>query len=732
MRLIKHIACYSLIGILILLNQNSYASDSIPIIENGYVDLSEYDFEKMGNFHLNGQWKFFWQEFLSLDQIESNIEYSLLEVPKNWKNQTHKDILLPADGYGTYYLKIIINKKYRNDIFLLKTRYIPNASKIYINNKLVGSGGEIGNTKETMVPSLDIDLNEFIIHNDTLNIVVHASNFQLYKGGLYYEIELGKSKTISHSISSNNAKIFFILGTIFLMILYYLILFILRRKERSSLYFSMLCFWIAAYTLCLSDLYYSILPFTNFAFDFKLKHISIYFALLSMSLYIYNLYRIEFKKIVLKIILAICLVGIVSMIILNTKINSYLFDYFRWFGVLVTMFIIYVIIRAKIKKREGASIFIIGLLIILIAVINDSLLSKGIISSIDLLPVAMFLFLFLQTFLLSSRFTKSFAKTEELTEELTYINKNLEGIVEERTHEISMQKHEIEEKNEELKQLVEEVTSQRDEIEAQRDLVTEQKEHIEEIHNEVSQSIDYATRLQSAILPDPEILKKITTDHFVLFQPKDKVSGDFFWWAHVEDHTVITAADCTGHGVPGAFMSMLGISFLREIVLKEYITHPGVVLRRLRKEIIKSLKQRGVSGEQKDGMDMALIAINHETNMLQFAGANNPLYLIRNGEFTEYKPDKMPIAIYDRMDNYTVQEIQLISGDQLYLFSDGYPDQFGGPKGKKFMYKRFKELLTEISSKSMYEQKSILEKEFNNWKGETEQIDDVVVLGIKI
>jgi len=303
---------------------------------------------------------------------------------------------------------------------------------------------------------------------------------------------------------------------------------------------------------------------------------------------------------------------------------------------------------------------------------------------------------------------------------------------------LAKQKEEILEKNEELNQQNEEITAQRDEIEAQKEIVDKVNYHI-------SESIDYATRLQQSILPDEKILKKYVTDYFVLFKPKDKVSGDFYWWAHVEGQTVITAADSTGHGVPGAFMSMLGGSFLREIVQKEYITHTGVILRKLRKEIIKALKQTGADNEQKDGMDMAIVSINYETNVVQFSGANNPLYIVAEhikslkpfmcyGKLGLYevKPDKMPISIYPKMDNYTTHEIQLEKGDQIYMFSDGYADQFGGAKGKKFKYKPFKRLLLENANKPMNEQKKILEKVFNDWKRNLEQIDDIVVLGIKI
>ena len=320
--------------------------------------------------------------------------------------------------------------------------------------------------------------------------------------------------------------------------------------------------------------------------------------------------------------------------------------------------------------------------------------------------------------------------------------------------EILESKNEISEKNEELNQLVEEISTQRDEIESQRDTVNSQKQKIEIIYHEVEQSIDYATKLQEAILPEVSVLKAYFSDNFVFFKPKDKVSGDFYWWANIENNTIITVSDCTGHGVPGAFMSMLGISFLREIVLKEYVTHPGVILRKLRKEIIKTLKQKGEVGEQRDGMDMSLVAINRETNILQFAGANNPLYLIINGELKldndfndriklfeidgseyklyEIKGDKMPIALYEKMDKYTTHEIPLEKGDQIYLLTDGFADQFGGTKNKKFQYKALKTILLQNAGKPMQEQNKILSKTLNDWKGDYEQIDDITILGLKI
>jgi len=286
--------------------------------------------------------------------------------------------------------------------------------------------------------------------------------------------------------------------------------------------------------------------------------------------------------------------------------------------------------------------------------------------------------------------------------------------------------------NEEISSQRDEIEAQRDEIEAQRDLVFSQKEQIERTHSEISSSIDYAMKLQDSILPGTDLLDTHFADHFVFFRPKQKVSGDFYWWTKIGKQIVMAVADCTGHGVPGAFMSLLGVSLLKEAVNHNKITDPGKILAKLREEVILALGQKGAAEEQKDGMDLALVSLETDTLKCVYAGANNPLYLIRGSRLINYKPDLMPLSFYERMDPFTSHEIQLQEGDQLYLFSDGYADQFGGPERKKFKYAAFQKLLTLHSTKSMNKQRKILADTISDWQGSHEQIDDMVILGLKI
>ena len=256
---------------------------------------------------------------------------------------------------------------------------------------------------------------------------------------------------------------------------------------------------------------------------------------------------------------------------------------------------------------------------------------------------------------------------------------------------------------------------------------------IEEKNIDITASINYARCIQQAILPRPGEIRGLKDNIFILYLPKEVISGDFYWFSKTDKKLVITAGDCTGHGVPGALMSMLGISFLGEIVNNRKITESGQILNELRKEVQCALHQKGIRDEAKDGMDISLCIIDMTKNIIQYSGANNNLYLIRKGELIEYYADRMPIGIYDLEDkDFTSQNISTLPGDIIYMFSDGYADQFGGPDRKKYKYTTLKAFLLNIHKLPLPKQKEKLEKEFNGWKRANTQIDDVLILGLRI
>ena len=281
----------------------------------------------------------------------------------------------------------------------------------------------------------------------------------------------------------------------------------------------------------------------------------------------------------------------------------------------------------------------------------------------------------------------------------------LEQKVIERTEEVVRQKSEIENKNEEL----------------------------EILYKQVTDSIHYAKRIQDAILPTANTVKQLLPDAFILFKPKDIVSGDFYWIEQKDNLVYFAAVDCTGHGVPGAFMSLVGHNILKDIIKNTTATKPSEILDSLREGIVNALRVDDSGRQAKDGMDMTLCAIDYKTMELQYAAAFNPLYIIRKGELAMHPANKFPIGSYigekTNFDNHT---IKLEKGDQIFIFSDGYADQFGGPNGKKFMVGNFRKLLTQISQLPSTQQKEKLDETLLTWQGGQEQVDDVLVIGVKV
>jgi len=267
--------------------------------------------------------------------------------------------------------------------------------------------------------------------------------------------------------------------------------------------------------------------------------------------------------------------------------------------------------------------------------------------------------------------------------------------------------------------------------------IAHQKEIIEEKQQETLDSIHYARRIQQAMLTSEKYIQSHVPDCFLYFQPKDIVSGDFYWALNTTgpegDLFYLATADCTGHGVPGAFMSMLGINFLNEITIERKITAPHLVLDKLRDEIIKALNPEGTSLEANDGMDAVLCAFDFKRKALVYAAANNSVYIVRNKELIVCPADKMPVGKHHGAAKpFTPRTVQLQTGDMVYTATDGFADQFGGPKGKKLKYKAFEEKLRSVCHLPLPEQKAELESLFVNWKGGYEQVDDVLVIGVRV
>lgn len=257
---------------------------------------------------------------------------------------------------------------------------------------------------------------------------------------------------------------------------------------------------------------------------------------------------------------------------------------------------------------------------------------------------------------------------------------------------------------------------------------------VEEQNKKILDSINYARRIQQAIIPRNELLDELLGEHFVFYKPKDVVSGDFPWVYELKNHVYVAAVDCTGHGVPGAMMSLIGFLLLNDVVHhEEKVKEPNEVLRELHEGVVRTLKQDDPNNKAADGMDIALVRINKETGEIAYSGAHRPLYHLHNGELTEYKGSKFPIGgnQYGGKNSYENHSFKVNKGDSIYFFSDGLPDQFGGPEKLKYGPKRIRRQITENTDKSMQELNEFFNESFYDWMGDMKQIDDVLLLGIK-
>jgi serine phosphatase RsbU (regulator of sigma subunit) len=596
------------------------------------------------------------------------------------------------------------------------------ASEIFLNGRLVKTLGKISSNpleEITYTPSGIPILLQF----DSLPVQVLAvryshqnaiANFKKYRSsdhGFSMTIEDNYEKNLNTSLEQIKVIIFIFIiltGFFFALSFVHFIFFLFNRRKYNSLFYSVfvLCFgilcWIG-YIIAISNdplwkdaaeyyiffptalLFPSVAAMLYFSFYNERKNGFLIHAALTMitvlAYYLHELAGIILLLFSLFFALADSL-RITVLAIKNKKQGAWIVGSGAMFFILFFAGLVFSgLINGNIEINDSSAAGTVLIIMLLFSLIS--------------IPVAMSIYL-----------SQDFALT----------NKRLIEEEKEKQQLIAEQKEQLEIK----------VTEQTAEIRAQ-------KEELQLKNEEVFSSIRYARRIQKSFLPPNNAVKNVLSDAFVLYKPKDIVSGDFYWTAIEGDNFLYATADCTGHGVPGAFMSLIGTSFLNKIVLERKVTRPDLILNELRENIIGALNPEGIEEEAKDGMDITLCSLNLKTLELEFASAFNGLYLVRNNELQDIKGDKFPVGKYDS-DNkpFNLHKIQLQKNDNIYTFSDGYADQFGGSEGKKLKTLNFKKLLMSIQDKTMDQQSLILNNHFEEWKGSLEQVDDVCVIGVRI
>ncbi|NJL13571.1 MAG: SpoIIE family protein phosphatase [Microscillaceae bacterium] len=560
-----------------------------------------------------------------------------------------------------------------------------------------------------MVCELDANTHEIILR-------VQVANFHHRYGGFWQSIQLGPTQTLTQTHDRLVAIELLLAGCLLIMSLYHLGVYMFRQQDRSALYFSLVSLLFVVHTLITNERYLlQIFPQLPWAVSFRAEYLAMYLGFPYYIMFFHSVYPQEFSG---KVREGVRIVGFglsALVVLLPTYIFSYTTETMQVVMAGIGLYVLYVLIKAVRRGRETSKIFLLGFLFFAASLVNDSLYANHWIETGKWASFGFLIFTISQSIVLSIRFARSFSAIEEMSHDL-------EQRVQKRTEEISRQYQELE---------------------RQKSEIIRQNQIIEKKNQNITASITYASRIQKAIIGNEDAITSNFKESFILIKPKDIVSGDFYWFTEVKRSgsikggddrqtiffKIIAAADCTGHGIPGAFMTVMGNALLDEIINENKVTNPSRILSVLDRKLLMKLQQHNVN----DGMDMALLVFDDENQRVSFSGANNPLYYVREGQIYQVKGSKFPIgsAQYRQKKKFDLHHVDYLPGDVYYIFSDGFQDQFGGELGQKYYKKRFREFLLAISHLPLREQKKHLEDELRQWQGEHPQTDDILIIGIR-
>ena len=636
----------------------------------------------------------------------------------------------PFTGFGWFRIRIYIDSSL-NEIPLCLLISQNGASEIYLDGKLIHSLGTYSSDPDKeKKDNPELRPLSFLYHKSGEHLLaIRYSNLTFLTinkkyEGKYAGLDIGIAKEDNSVLNYLNNKnlsnsVALILGIFFITLGFvHLLFFLFYKKHRTNLYYSIFVFLFGSLFVILTITTNSNNPDLSITLDYYFLFFIVLFFY-SLLLLHYSLFKSPFGK-YFKFITDFLILTLISMFISFNNFSMMLLFSFVTSTVVPSFFIVIKSIRRKLDGAwiigTGSLLFLILLAIIILKLmffghnlqVNNLFLVFLMFIAVISIPISMSIYLAREFALTNNNLEKKFIEVEQLSAKSIEQEKEKQKILETQKEILEIQ------------------------VEERTHVVVEQKKLIEEKNKDITDSINYAKRIQEAILPEQNLLSKIFNDSFVLFKPKDIVSGDFYWFAEHKGKKIVAVADCTGHGVPGALMSMIGSNILNKLVIENGITQPDLILNMLNDEVRTALKQKESNSETRDGMDILLISI--DGNTLEYAGAQRPLWLVDNNSLQEIKADKFAIGGIQQEQKriFTKHVLTLQKDNALYLSSDGFADQFGGESGKKLMTKNFKELLLSVQNKSMTEQKDFLESTIENWKGSREQIDDILVIGIKI
>lgn len=711
---------YVLTLFILSLTSCQFDENKQSIIEEGFVDLTHYNFKNEGILELNGDWEFYWEELHTPSFFHNQTpEYiAYYPVPSIWNNQKYKGEEIGSDGYATFRLRLKLPSKKMKLAFKINT--LGTAYQLYIDGELLTKGkSQVGTSKDESYPSYYPLIVDFQNKSQNVELVLQVSNFHHRKGGFWEAIQLGLEEDVRQEQIQHQLISFLLLGAILIMGVYHLGLFSIRKKTITALYFSLLCL-VTTIRILITDGYpINLLLDVNWFTIIHLEYFSTNLGPLSLIWFLSVLFPEDIDPKIPKISSIVFGSIVFSIAILPPQYFTYTVPISQFLILLTGFYVFFILIKAVINKRDGAILFLIGFLILFLVVVNDILFANNILNTGNQFALGFLSFIISQSIALSYRYAKAFRHSEILFEKLEFINKNLERIIGERTKE-------VQESNEKLNIMI-------GELDAAYQILLKQKKQSDKKNQDFTDSTRYASNIQKALLPTAEYIQENIPKHFVLYKPKDLVSGDFYWFHKFSNGKIVIAAvDCTGHGVPGAMMSILGIESLNKIVIQGNMQEADIILSQLDDYIRTTLRQQ--FNNIRDGMDLALCIIDSDKKKVEFSGAHNPMLIIQQEQAKVIKGSPKSIGGIMTKKPFESHQIDIDQETYIYLFSDGYQDQFGGKEGRKFMKSRLKKLILEHHQKPMENQKDILDDTIKNWMidGKEAQLDDILIIGFKL
>lgn len=691
--------------------------------EQGQLLLNDPELDLYEPHTLDGVWEFYPNQALEPEDFAAGVkaEPLLVSVPAMWANyQLDDGSNFQVEGYGTF--RLVIHLGQPTDQLGLYIPRIWSANRVYANGQLISEHGQFATNAEqhrnkiihqlTRLPSLE--------GQDEIELIVQVSNFNFFVGGLVESFWLGKYQHLKVESEIENTWTLMWIGCLILMGFYHIILYTYRKKNASVLYFGIICLLIAVRLIVFGEHYLYILlkdEWATLTDDIQVK--TYYLATFLLAplglLYVRSLYPSVFKWL-WPIRVSVITTGMYAVFALIAPLIVLTLTLQAFFALSVVpsmLLILYVLLAAAYRKLEESGLQVLGVLAVLLAGLNDGAHAAGveIVGELELVPLAFAVFLLIQFFVLAKRYANALNNEEDLTA-------NLELKVQKRTEELENSRNEIVKKGEAL----------------------------ENAYQSITDSMKYASRIQRSLMGSQKSVQDAFDDAFLIFRPRDIVSGDFYWYAEVKTYhdqfgnpveesrtlKIIIAADCTGHGVPGAFMTVIGHNALDEIIHEHGVHDPANILEELDKRVVNVFHDK-VGEKRNEGMDISILVFSEQDQKVYFAGAKNPLWWTRKGdtEMRIIKGAKFPIGgLQHQHKKFETSIIDYQDFDKFYIFSDGYQDQFGGAENRKYMTKRFRKLLFEGSQLPKATQEQELLQELEAWKGDQPQTDDILVIGI--